>query len=449
MKCVCVQYLEALRNLTSPKISSSSGMSSEGRGGEGASGGWRPLRSVHLTFVPDEEIGGAEGMGKLLEAPEFEALKPVALALDEGIANPKQGSFTVFYGERTPWWLLVRAAGPTGHGSRFIQNTAVSKLMGVVQKALAFRQEQEDALGWNNNTTKNQHPEGCKHAQARKLGDVTTLNVTMLRTGVSCDGGKTFSLNVIPTEAEAGFDVRICPSLATSDFKLMLDEWCAEEGLSWSFAPWTNPLHAHLLTDVDRLSNPFWALFEDALSALPAAPYSMPNDAHPVTADKPDAVTADKGDDTFTDKGDDVGGGNGGGKRVNTAPTSSAVQTMGVEREIFPAATDSRFLRALGIQAVGFSPMANTPTLLHEHDEALSVRTFLAGIKAYEALIPALADAPADTEAKAEPRCHPVSAAGVAAFVAADTAAATAAAVKEEEGSKKVDEVPVSKRAKA
>mmetsp|Transcript_32680 Transcript_32680/g.66713 ORF Transcript_32680/g.66713 Transcript_32680/m.66713 type:complete len:82 (+) Transcript_32680:634-879(+) len=78
MKCVCVQYLEALRNLTSPKISSSSGMSSEGRGGEGASGGWRPLRSVHLTFVPDEEIGGAEGMGKLLEAPEFEALKPAA-----------------------------------------------------------------------------------------------------------------------------------------------------------------------------------------------------------------------------------------------------------------------------------------------------------------------------------------------------------------------------------
>ena len=45
--------------------------------------------------------------------------------------------------------------------------------------------------------------------------------------------GKTWALNVIPTEAEAGFDVRICPTMATSTFKAMLDEWCAEEGLEW------------------------------------------------------------------------------------------------------------------------------------------------------------------------------------------------------------------------
>jgi aminoacylase len=61
---------------------------------------------------------------------------------------------------------LVRAEGPTGHGSRFIQNTAVAKLMGVVQKALAFRKGQEEALGWG---TPLNH-EGCKHATARKLG---------------------------------------------------------------------------------------------------------------------------------------------------------------------------------------------------------------------------------------------------------------------------------------
>ena len=65
-----------------------------------------------------------------------------AFALDEGLANPRE-AFTVFYGERTPWWLLIRAEGPTGHGSRFIADTAVSKLMGVVNKALAFRREQE------------------------------------------------------------------------------------------------------------------------------------------------------------------------------------------------------------------------------------------------------------------------------------------------------------------
>lgn len=37
--------------------------------------------------------------------------------------------------------------------------------------------------------------------------------------------------------------------------------------------------------------------------------------------------------------------------------------------EIFPAATDSRYFRNLGLPAIGFSPMANTPLLLHDHNE--------------------------------------------------------------------------------
>ena len=52
---------------------------------------------------------------------------------------------------------------------RFIKDTAVQKLMAVCDKALAFRKEQEDALG---------HSGGCSHARAKKLGDVTTLNLT-------------------------------------------------------------------------------------------------------------------------------------------------------------------------------------------------------------------------------------------------------------------------------
>merc|ERR1712166_1074598 len=62
--------------------------------------------------------------------------------------------------------------------------------------------------------------------------------------------------------------------------------------------------------------------------------------------------------------------------------------------EIFPAGTDSRFLRALGVQAIGFSPMAKSPILLHEHNEALSVKAFLYGISVYEKVLDALATAP-------------------------------------------------------
>ncbi len=45
-----------------------------------------------------------------------------------------------------------------------------------------------------------------------KLGDVTTLNLTVLKGGVTNDGGKSYSYNVVPSEAEAGFDIRIPPT---------------------------------------------------------------------------------------------------------------------------------------------------------------------------------------------------------------------------------------------
>lgn len=48
--------------------------------------------------------------------------------------------------------------------------------------------------------------------------------------------------------------------------------------------------------------------------------------------------------------------------------------------EIFPGATDSRFMRELGIPAFGFSPMNNTPILMHDHNEYLNEEVFLKGI---------------------------------------------------------------------
>ncbi len=64
-----------------------------------------------------------------------------------------------------------------------------------------------------------------------------------------------------------------------------------------------------------------------------------------------------------------------------------------MQPRIFPAATDSRFVREKGFPAIGFSPMSNTPILLHDHNEYLHRDTFLTGIDFYEELIPALADA--------------------------------------------------------
>lgn len=55
--------------------------------------------------------------------------------------------------------------------------------------------------------------------------------------------------------------------------------------------------------------------------------------------------------------------------------------------QIFPAGTDSRFLRELKIPAIGFSPISNTPLLLHDHDEHLKASVYLDGINIYKHLI--------------------------------------------------------------
>ena len=53
-------------------------------------------------------------MEAFVETQAFKDLN-VGFALDEGLANPTH-KFTVFYGERSPWWINVSARGQAGHG---------------------------------------------------------------------------------------------------------------------------------------------------------------------------------------------------------------------------------------------------------------------------------------------------------------------------------------------
>jgi aminoacylase len=49
-------------------------------------------------------------------------------------------------------------------------------------------------------------------------------------------------------------------------------------------------------------------------------------------------------------------------------------------------------VRRLGVPALGFSPMPNTPVLLHDHNEFISEAVFLAGIDVYVKIISAIAN---------------------------------------------------------
>ncbi|GBG27569.1 N-fatty-acyl-amino acid synthase/hydrolase PM20D1.1 [Hondaea fermentalgiana] len=186
MKCVCAQYVLSLARAYRAAL--------ENADGDASKVSYLFKRSIWLTFVPDEEIGGKDGMGAFIRGGHLEnIIGKVAVALDEGLANDKEeAEYTVFYGERMPMWVLVKCEGPTGHGSRFIQNTAVEKLITMANKAFAKRREQEQILGATG--------EGCKHCEAKKLGDVLTINLTALQAGPN--DKKERKMTSTPTESK-------------------------------------------------------------------------------------------------------------------------------------------------------------------------------------------------------------------------------------------------------
>uniref|UniRef100_A0A1I8BS11 M20_dimer domain-containing protein n=1 Tax=Meloidogyne hapla TaxID=6305 RepID=A0A1I8BS11_MELHA len=158
MKCVGVQYLEALRVLK-------------------ASNENKPfVRTINILWGPDEEIGGHDGMEKFVETDFFKQLK-VGFVLDEGLAS-ENDVYRLFYAERCVWWFKIICPGSPGHGSRFIENSAGPKLTSILQSVNEFREKQRKKLEENSDKL--------------NLGDVTSINLTKVEGGVQT--------NVIPSE---------------------------------------------------------------------------------------------------------------------------------------------------------------------------------------------------------------------------------------------------------
>lgn len=66
---------------------------------------------------------------------------------------------------------------------------------------------------------------------------------------------------------------------------------------------------------------------------------------------------------------------------------------MKIKTQVFPAGTDAAYIRAVNIPSIGFSPMINTPVLLHDHDEYLDADVYLQGIEIYKKIIANVANA--------------------------------------------------------
>ena len=97
-----------------------------------------------MSLVPDEEIGGIDGAAKFVESKEFRELN-VGFALDEGQASPGD-EYRVFYADRSPWGLKIKARGRPGHGARMYDGSAMENLMKSVEAVSRFRESQFDVV---------------------------------------------------------------------------------------------------------------------------------------------------------------------------------------------------------------------------------------------------------------------------------------------------------------
>lgn len=124
-----------------------------------------------------------------------------------------------------------------------LANTAGEKVRNLLDRFIDYRQTQVKRL--------NDHPE-------LTIGDVTTVNVTMMSGGVQA--------NVVPPEYKVTIDMRLALDVDHQEFENMFRKWCDEsgEGIKYTFEqkqPKVTP------TKTDK-SNPYWIAFKDAVDEL-------------------------------------------------------------------------------------------------------------------------------------------------------------------------------------
>ncbi|XP_028142365.1 aminoacylase-1 isoform X3 [Diabrotica virgifera virgifera] len=221
MKCVGIQYLEAIRRLKLQGVTL--------------------RRTIHVSFVPDEETGGVDGMKAFVKTNDFKNLN-IGFALDEGMASPTN-EYPVFYAERIIWQMHIHCPGHPGHGSLLLENTAGEKVAHFLNKLYEFRKTQQQKLKENPNFT---------------IGDVTTVNLTQVQGGVQP--------NVIPPEYILTVDARISITTCLKKFEEMVNKWCSEAGQG-VYVEFEQKQHLVTPTKVDN-SNSYWIAFKSAADEL-------------------------------------------------------------------------------------------------------------------------------------------------------------------------------------
>ena len=301
-------------------------------------------RPVIFLAVPDEETGGSQGMGWLVEH-HLDELDP-QWVWDEGGGGfvglmGDQPMFGVAVAEKQIQHLRLVATGEAGHGSMPHDDNANVTLMQALNRILAprpMRVNDVTAAMFREIAASQRFPLSLllRHIDnplilelaGQKLAASKTMNA-MLRDTISLTTLKAgYQVNVIPERAEAGVDCRLLPDTNAAEFRRWLETAIADQRVNVET----------IKTSVPTAISPIESPFMDAVR-------------HAVERHVPDSLVF---------------------------PLQ------------MPGGSDSRFFRARDIPAYGFGPFlleVSEIDRIHGVDERISVENLVLGVKmAYEVI---------------------------------------------------------------
>lgn len=123
------------------------------------------------------------------------------------------------------------------------KNTAGEKVRNLLDRFIDYRNTQVKRL--------DEHPE-------LTIGDVTTVNITMLNGGIQS--------NVVPPEYKVTVDMRLSLDVDHQEFENMFRKWCDQSGVGITYEfeqkqPKVPP------TKLDK-TNIYWGAFKEAVDKL-------------------------------------------------------------------------------------------------------------------------------------------------------------------------------------
>ena len=245
-----------------------------------AQAGAAPDREVVLCFTADEEAGGHQGAGVLVEEhPDLLADCTEAIGEVGGFSATVRGRrvYLVEAAEKGMAWMRLTARGRAGHGSMINDDNAVTRLAGAVARIGAHQwpvrltPTMEVLLATIGELAGTEATPDNAEALVEEFGDAArmlgavirnTANPTMLTAG--------YKTNVIPTEARATVDGRFLPGYEDEFFATLreLAGDCVEFDFESKQDPWETPYDGDLVTAMTR------SLLAEDPDAL-VAPYLM------------------------------------------------------------------------------------------------------------------------------------------------------------------------------